>query len=237
MNLLFTGPSALINEWIAVCDEHHCFVYSRDAKKHLSKNAAHVHALDDADEPDLIFNLHVAPTEKRKELLSELVGSTRNSVPVLCNSVAVTVTEISTWTGKAERLAGIAALPTLLAAETVEVAYPFGSERRHHDVLAEFFASIGKRVEVVADEIGLVFPRLLCMIINEAVLAVQQGVASEDAIESSMKLAVNYPRGPLAWGSAIGWKHVLCIVNALHVTLGDDRYRPAPLLRKMALIE
>lgn len=237
MNILFTGPSALVNEWIAVCDEHHCFVYSRDAKKHLSKNATHVQALDDADEADLILNLHVAPTDKRKELLAELVGATKNHIPVLCNSVAVTATEIASWTGKPERIVGLAALPTLLAAETVEIAYPFGSERRHHEAIAEFFTSIGKRAEVVADEVGLVFPRLLCMIINEAVLALQQGVASEDAIETSMTLAVNYPKGPLAWGKAIGWKHVHAVVHALHSSLGDDRYRPAPLLRRMALVD
>jgi 3-hydroxybutyryl-CoA dehydrogenase len=86
---------------------------------------------------------------------------------------------------------------------------------------------------VVPDGPGLVFPRILCMIINEAAFALMEGVASAEDIDTAMKLGTNYPLGPLEWADRIGLDQVLGVLEGLQAEYGEDRYRPAPLLRQL----
>ncbi|MEG1212809.1 MAG: 3-hydroxyacyl-CoA dehydrogenase PaaH [Leclercia sp.] len=95
----------------------------------------------------------------------------------------------------------------------------------------------GKRVLQVADYPGLLIWRTVAMIINEALDALQKGVASEQDIDTAMRLGVNYPRGPLAWGEQLGWQRLLCLLENLQRHYGEERYRPCSLLRQRALLE
>ncbi len=95
----------------------------------------------------------------------------------------------------------------------------------------------GKRVLQVADYPGLIIWRTLAMIINEALDALQKGVAREEDIDTAMRLGVNYPRGPLAWGEQLGWQRVLILLENLQRHYGEERYRPSSLLRQRALLE
>jgi 3-hydroxybutyryl-CoA dehydrogenase len=91
----------------------------------------------------------------------------------------------------------------------------------------------GKRVLQVADYPGLIIWRTLAMIINEALDALQKGVASEQDIDTAMRLGVNYPRGPLAWGEQLGWQRLLCLLENLQRHYGEERYRPCSLLPRV----
>lgn len=95
----------------------------------------------------------------------------------------------------------------------------------------------GKRVLQVGDYPGLLIWRTVAMIINEALDALQKGVASEQDIDTAMRLGVNYPRGPLAWGEQLGWQRLLCLLENLQRHYGEERYRPCSLLRQRALLE
>ncbi|MFY9995128.1 MAG: 3-hydroxyacyl-CoA dehydrogenase PaaH [Leclercia sp.] len=95
----------------------------------------------------------------------------------------------------------------------------------------------GKRVLQVADYPGLLIWRTVAMIVNEALDALQKGVASEQDIDTAMRLGVNYPRGPLAWGEQLGWQRLLCLLENLQRHYGEERYRPCSLLRQRALLE
>ena len=75
--------------------------------------------------------------------------------------------------------------------------------------------------------------RILCLIINEALDTVWQGIAAPENIDLAMIKGVNYPKGPIQWGREIGWEQVLEILNLCHEHYGDDRYRPCPLLRHL----
>ena len=75
--------------------------------------------------------------------------------------------------------------------------------------------------------------RIVCQLVNEAAFALQKGVGSAADIDTAMRLGFNYPRGPLEWGDSIGLDHVLAVLDALHEELGEERYRAAPLLRRM----
>jgi 3-hydroxybutyryl-CoA dehydrogenase len=131
------------------------------------------------------------------------------------------------------RVAGFAALPPLQKGQAVELAATPWTEPAALDQAQEFFRGIGLEPTVVPDGPGLVFPRILCMIINEAAFALMEGVASAEDIDTAMKLGMNYPLGPLEWADRIGLDQVLGVLEGLQVEFGDDRYRPAPLLRQL----
>ncbi|MFP2237425.1 3-hydroxyacyl-CoA dehydrogenase [Pseudescherichia vulneris] len=95
----------------------------------------------------------------------------------------------------------------------------------------------GKQVLLVADYPGLLVWRTVAMLVNEALDALQKGVASEEDINTAMRLGVNYPRGPLAWGEQLGWQRVLVLLENLQRHYGEERYRPCSLLRQRALLE
>jgi 3-hydroxybutyryl-CoA dehydrogenase len=126
---------------------------------------------------------------------------------------------------------GFAALPPLQKGQGVEIAATPWTEPAALEQAGEFFRQVGLEPVVVPDGPGLVFPRILCMIINEAAFALMEGVASTEDIDTAMKLGTNYPLGPLEWADRIGLDQVLGVVEGLQAEYGEDRYRPAPLLR------
>jgi 3-hydroxybutyryl-CoA dehydrogenase len=103
-------------------------------------------------------------------------------------------------------------------------------------VVARFFTSLGKEIELVQDRVGMVLPRILCQIINESIFAVTDDVAIPKDIDVAMKLGANYPCGPIEWAEKIGIKQVCAVLVALQNDLNEDRYRVAPLLKQMAIV-
>ncbi|MXG37750.1 3-hydroxyacyl-CoA dehydrogenase, partial [Escherichia coli] len=95
----------------------------------------------------------------------------------------------------------------------------------------------GNRVVQIADYPGLLVWRTVAMIANEALDAMQKGVASEKDIDTAMRLGVNYPSGPIAWGERLGWQRLLTLLENLQRHYGEERYRPCSLLRQRALLE
>jgi 3-hydroxybutyryl-CoA dehydrogenase len=97
----------------------------------------------------------------------------------------------------------------------------------------ELSRTMGKEPIEANDAPGFISNRILCPMINEAIFALQEGVGTVEAIDGVMKLGMNHPMGPLALGDLIGLDVVLSIMEVLQRDLGEDKYRPSPLLRKM----
>ncbi|MBD2784567.1 3-hydroxyacyl-CoA dehydrogenase [Xenorhabdus sp. DI] len=97
-----------------------------------------------------------------------------------------------------------------------------------------FLQSLGKQVILLPDYPALLTMRTVAMLCNEALDAVNKGIASAEDIDLAMRYGVNYPIGPLAWGEQLGWKHILTTLENLQKFYGEPRYRPAPLLRQLA---
>jgi 3-hydroxybutyryl-CoA dehydrogenase len=129
---------------------------------------------------------------------------------------------------------GFHALPPLADSRLVELTRGPDSSSAAAHATEHFFASLGKATEWVADTPGLVLGRIVCQVINEAAFALGEGVGSAEDIDAGMVLGLSYPRGILAWADEIGLDHVLGVLDALVMETGDDRYRVAPQLRRLA---
>jgi 3-hydroxybutyryl-CoA dehydrogenase len=97
-----------------------------------------------------------------------------------------------------------------------------------------FFTALGLHGQWVEDAPGLVLGRIVCQLVNEACFAVGEGVGSPEDVDAGMTLGLNHPRGPVAWGGAIGWDAVLATIDGLWEERREERYRAAPLLRRAA---
>jgi 3-hydroxybutyryl-CoA dehydrogenase len=126
---------------------------------------------------------------------------------------------------------GFCGLPTFLNREILELSrLPEGDMR----LLSKACAGLGTAFEVVADIAGLVSPRVICMIINEAYYTLEEGTATREDIDLAMKLGTNYPYGPFEWGDHIGLKGVVKVLKAAREEADDERYVICPLLLKLS---
>ncbi|MBY0450570.1 MAG: hypothetical protein K2X01_08105 [Cyanobacteria bacterium] len=114
----------------------------------------------------------------------------------------------------------------------VELTYPIDCLDEAKELAGSFFESLGCSVTCYPESPGMVLPRVLACLANEAVSALVEGVASASDIDTAMTLGTNYPMGPLRWADKIGLDVILATLTHLHQVLGDDRYRPLPLLRQ-----
>lgn len=122
---------------------------------------------------------------------------------------------------------GFCGLRTLVNRELLEVAIKSESDRA---TLEAVCAKLGTRYEVVADQAGMVTPRVICMIINEAFYTLEEGIATREDIDLAMKLGTNYPYGPFEWGERIGLSGVVKVLKGAQEECGDGRYRVCRLL-------
>jgi 3-hydroxybutyryl-CoA dehydrogenase len=166
---------------------------------------------------------------KRKNL-TELDKALGPSTPIFSSSVTVSVAEQTGWVGRPRRLIGIGALPTLLQNGLIEFALSPTTEKNITTAAEGFAASLGKEHAFVVDSVGLVMPRILSMLANEACFAIGEKVATGADIDTAMKLGTNYPAGPIEWVSRIGVRQVHAVISALYRVFKEDRYRPSPLL-------
>lgn len=171
--------------------------------------------------------------EQKKRSLTEIEANVPPQALILSTTLALTATEAASWLINPERLVGFGAFSNFNEGEMIEIAPALQSEPYYLQVANALFSAIGQETEVVQDEAGLVFPRILSMIINEAAFSLMEGTASVEDIDEAMKKGTNYPRGPLEWAEKVGIEDVYAVLNGLHQNLGEERYRPAPLIRKL----
>jgi len=128
---------------------------------------------------------------------------------------------------------GFHALPPLADSKLAELTRLPETRADAAEASEAFFGALGMHIEWVADAPGLVLGRLVCQLVNEALFAIGEGVGSPDDVDTGLMLGLNHPRGPVAWGRAIGFEHVLATIDGLWGERREERYRAAPLLRRV----
>jgi 3-hydroxybutyryl-CoA dehydrogenase len=185
---------------------------------------------------DLALELTNIGTEAKQRNLIELDAILTARTPIISSSVTVSVSEQSSWLRHPQRLMGIGALPSLLEGGLIEFARSSVTDEGVLKSADQFAKQLGKESAHVQDSVGLVLPRILCMLVNEAYFALTENVALPDDIDTAMRLGTNYPLGPVEWAERLGVQQVQAVMMALHRTLGEDRYRVAPMLQRTAAL-
>lgn len=181
------------------------------------------------------IELSRASSDERIETIAGLDEQVPPARPLLVLSNASSVDEAASYTVHAERVVGIGLFAPLREGMLVELLPGLGTDSGAVRRAAELLATLGLATETLPAGAWAVLPRIIAMIVNEATVAIAEGVATASDIDQAMLLGASYAQGPLALADEIGLAEILAVLDALYAEYGDDRYRAAPLLRRMVL--
>ena len=189
----------------------------------------------DAVDPatDVVVDTLAHGSEEKRRLVEAIDTAAPGAALVLSSCIRWSTTTLASWSRRPERIVGFATFHPLARRNVIELARGLDTGDDAMAAAGSLVERLGKQSAVVKDAPGLVFPRILSLIINEAVRSLDEGVATAEEIDVALRLGTNYPQGPLRWADEIGLDEVLAVLEGLLEETGDDRYRPAPLLRKM----
>ena len=187
----------------------------------------------DAAAADLIIEAATENPELKTKLFKELDGIAKPEAILASNTSSISITKLAAATGRPAQVIGMHFFNPVPIMTLLEVVRGQATSDETLATALEVGAQMGKTPVVVTDSPGFVSNRILCPMINEAILALDEGVADAEGIDTVMKLGMAHPIGPLALADLIGLDVVLYIMEVLHRDLDDDKYAPAPLLRSM----
>jgi 3-hydroxybutyryl-CoA dehydrogenase len=182
---------------------------------------------------DFIVEAIVEDVEAKRALFVRLDAVAADSTILATNTSSISITTLGAATKRPDRVLGMHFMNPAPLMPLVELIRGQATSPESMTVASELCAKLGKTAVEAADYPGFIANRILLPMINEAVYALMEGVGTAEAIDTVMKLGMNHPMGPLTLADFIGLDVCLAILNVLHDGLGDPKYRPCPLLRRM----
>jgi 3-hydroxybutyryl-CoA dehydrogenase len=189
--------------------------------------------LDGAGQAELVVEAASEHPETKFRIFRDLDRSAPSGAILATNTSSIPITSIGAQTGRPGQVIGMHFMNPVPLMPLVEVIRGVETTDATATRTVEIAKSLGKTPVEVNDSPGFVSNRVLMPMINEAIFCVMEGVATPEAIDTVMKLGMNHPLGPLALADLIGLDVCLAILQVLHRDLGDDKYRPCPLLARM----
>ncbi|MEY4668102.1 MAG: hypothetical protein RL518_801 [Pseudomonadota bacterium] len=188
-------------------------------------------ALSDFSSCDLVIEAVMEQFEIKAALFKELDTVVPTGAILVSNTSSISITRLAATTKRPENVMGVHFMNPVPVMKLVELIRGLQTSDATYNTLQQFCAAIQKTTVLAIDAPGFVVNRILCPMLNEAIFLVQEGVKPED-IDTAMKLGTNQPMGPLTLADFVGLDTLLYILQVLHSELGEDKYRPCPLLIK-----
>lgn len=182
---------------------------------------------------DLVIEAATENPELKFKIFKDMDANARQGVILASNTSSISITKIAAATKRPDKVIGMHFMNPVPLMKLVEVIRGLGTSDETTQTVTDICKTMGKEPVEANDSPGFISNRILCPMINEAVFALQEGVGTPEAIDTVMKLGMNHPMGPFTLADLIGLDVVLFVMEVLQRDLGEDKYRPAYLLRKM----
>jgi 3-hydroxybutyryl-CoA dehydrogenase len=203
---------------------------TRDAALARLSTTTSLELLSDAD---FIIEAIVENADAKRALFKSLEVVAKKEAILASNTSSISITSLGAATTRPDKVLGMHFMNPVPLMPLVELIRGQATSPESMRVASEACKMLGKTAVEAADYPGFIANRILMPMINEAIYAVMEGVGTPEAIDAVMKLGMNHPMGPLTLADFIGLDICLAVLNVLHEGLGDPKYRPCPLLRRM----
>jgi 3-hydroxybutyryl-CoA dehydrogenase len=182
---------------------------------------------------DFVIEAATERIDLKLEILRKVDAIARPGVIVASNTSSISITQLAAVTGRADRFLGMHFFNPVPVMTLVELIRGLATSDATLEEARGLAVALGKTPIVVRNSPGFVVNRILCPMLNEAVFALQEGLATAEAIDEGMKQGCNHPIGPLALCDLVGLDVLLAVMNVFYADFNDPKYRPAPLLKEM----
>lgn len=182
---------------------------------------------------DLVIEAATENEDLKIKILKDLCANLQPRALVATNTSSISVTRLAAATDRPDRFIGMHFFNPVPVMQLLELIRGLQTSDDTHAKALAFAQRIGKVAVTAKNSPGFAVNRILCPMINEAVFALQEGIASAEEIDAGMKLGCNHPIGPLALADMIGLDTMLSVMEVFYTGFNDPKYRPAPLLKEM----
>ena len=186
---------------------------------------------DDLAEADLIVEAATEDEALKLKIMRRADAVAKEGAILASNTSSISITKLAAATGRPERVIGMHFMNPVPVMKLVEIVRALQTSEETNAAISAFAERLGKTCITSKDRPGFIVNRMLIPFINEACFALQEDLGTPEDIDTGAKLGLNHPLGPLALADLIGLDTCLAIAEVLHRELGDDKYRPAALLR------